>query len=78
MSFFKSNIREFMDKKNETVRSLAKKTNLSDTTIFRATQDATIGACQLNTLAHIGEALGVKTKRLYDEAEEGKRGDTSE
>ena len=38
--------------------------------LHRATQDATIGGCQLNTLAKIGGALGVKTKRLYDEVEE--------
>lgn len=66
---FKSNIRELMDKKNKTVRLLSKETELSDTTIFRATQDDTIGACQLNTLARIGTALGVKTKRLYEEIE---------
>lgn len=70
MSMFKSNIRELMGKKNKTVRSLSKETELSDTTIFRATQDDTIGACQLNTLARIGAALGVKTKRLYEEVEE--------
>lgn len=67
---FKSNVRELMDKKNKTVRALSKETALSDTTIFRATQDDTIGACQLNTLARIGAALGVKTKRLYEEVEE--------
>ena len=55
---FKSNIRELMDKKNKTVRLLSKETELSDTTIFRATQDDTIGACQL------------KTKRLYEEIDE--------
>lgn len=67
---FKSNIRELMNKKDKTVRSLSKETGLSDTTIFRATQDDTIGGCQLNTLGRIGAALGVKTKRLYDEVEE--------
>ena len=58
-----------MDRKKKTVRSLSSETGLSDTTVFRATQDATIGACQLNTLAKIGAALGVKTKRLYDEVD---------
>ena len=29
----------------------------------------TIGGCQLNTLAKIADALGVKTKRLYEEVE---------
>ena len=67
---FKSNIRELMNKKGETVRSLSKKTHLSTLTIFRATQDDTIGGCQRNTLAKIADALGVKTKRLYEEVEE--------
>jgi len=66
---FKSNVRELMDRKKKTVRSLSSETGLSDTTVFRATQDATIGACQLNTLAKIGAALGVKTKRLYIEVD---------
>lgn len=67
---FKSNIRELMNKKNKTVRSLSKDTGLSTLTVFRATQDNTIGGCQLNTLAKIADALGVKTKRLYEEVEE--------
>ena len=33
-----------------------------------------VRGCQLNTLAKIGGALGVKTKRLYDEVE----GDSSQ
>jgi len=69
MPMFKSNVRELMDRKKKTVRSLSSETGLSDTTVFRATQDATIGACQLNTLAKIGAALGVKTKRLYIEVD---------
>mgnify|MGYP001320201240 CR=1 FL=1 len=32
-------------------------------------QADTIGGCQLNTLAKIADALGVKTKRLYEEVE---------
>lgn len=67
---FKSNIREFMNKKEKTLRDISQETGISTQTVFRATQDATIGACQLNTLAKIGSALGVKTKRLYDEVEE--------
>lgn len=73
---FRSNIRDFMDKKKKTLRELSEETGLSSRTIHRATQDATIGACQLNTLARIGEALGVKTKRLYEEADG--RGDNQE
>jgi DNA-binding phage protein len=58
-----------MDKKGKTIREIAEETALSSQTIYRATQDATIGGCQLNTLARIGGSLGVKTKRLYDEVE---------
>ena len=68
---FISNIREIMDKKNRTIRDIASETELSVSTVHRATQDDTIGGCQLNTLAKIGTALGVKTKRLYEEVEDG-------
>ena len=64
---FTSNVRKLMDKKGKSVRGIAQEISLSQQTVFRATQDATIGGCQLNTLAKIGGALGVKTKRLYDE-----------
>ena len=67
---FTSNVRKLMDKKKKTVRGIAQEIGLSQQTVFRATQDTTIGGCQLNTLAKIGTALGVKTKRLYDEGEE--------
>ena len=66
---FKSNIRELMNKKGFTIRD-SSQTELSTRTIHRATQDDTIGGCQLNTLAKIADALGVKTKRLYEEVEE--------
>lgn len=66
---FRSNVREFMKKKGKTIRDISSATELSVSTVHRATQDATIGACQLNTLAKIGAALGVKTKRLYDEVD---------
>ena len=66
---FTSNVRQFMDKKGKTVRDVAEETALSTRTVHRATQDATIGGCQLNTLEKIGGALGVRTKRLYDEGE---------
>ena len=65
---FKSNVRKIMDKKKKTVRAIAEETDLAIGTVHRATQDATIGGCQLNTLARIGGALGVRTKRLYDES----------
>ena len=66
---FISNVREIMDKKKKTVRGIAEETGLAPGSVHRATQDSTIGGCQLNTLAKIGGALGVKTKRLYDEVE---------
>ncbi|WP_394027685.1 helix-turn-helix domain-containing protein [Desulfovibrio falkowii] len=67
---FKSNIRDLMDKKGKTIRDISNETNVSLGTVHRSTKDETIGSCQLSTLARIGAALGVKTKRLYDEKEE--------
>ena len=66
---FKSNIRELMNKKDKTVRSLRDETGLSVTTIQRAVSDDTIHKWELGTLAKIADALGVKTKRLYEEVE---------
>ena len=66
---FTSNVRDIMRKKGKTIRDIAAATDMSVSTVHRATQDTTIGGCQLNTLAKIGTALGVKTKRLYDEGE---------
>lgn len=59
-----------MDKNNITVREMVEKTGMSSRTIQRAVKDETIDTCELGTLARIGAALGVKTKRLYDEVEE--------
>ena len=69
MIMFKSNVRELMDRKGKTIRDIAEAVNMSVGTVHRATQDNTIGGCQLNTLAKIGDALGVKVKRLFDETE---------
>ena len=66
---FTSNVRVLMDKKNKTVRAIRDETGLSLATIQRAVNDDTIHKCELGTLAKIGGALGVKTKRLYDEVE---------
>ena len=60
-----------MDKKGKTIRDISAAADLSVNAIHRAAQDATIGGCRLNTLAKISGALGVKTKRLYDEGEVG-------
>ena len=71
---FKSNVREFMDKRKKTVRGIAEETGLAPGSVHRATQDDTIGGCQLNTLAKIADVLGVKTKRLYEEMNDEERG----
>jgi len=75
---FVSHVKKLMEDKGKTFQDMVKESGLSRQTIYKARQDEGIAECRLSTLAHIGEALGVKTKRLYDEAEEGKRGDTSE
>lgn len=75
---FTSNIRELMDKKGKTVRGLAEEIDLAPRTVHRATQDATIGSCQLNTLAKIGGALGVKVKKLFDETEDHTAGEAAD
>lgn len=67
---FSSNVRVLMDKKNITVRELVGQTGMSSRTIQRAVSDETIHKCELGTLARIGAALGVKTKRLYDEVDD--------
>lgn len=67
---FRSNIRDLMDKKELTVRELVKRTGMSSRTIQRAVNSGSIGSCELNTLAKIATALGVKTKRLYDEVDD--------
>ncbi|WP_298995961.1 helix-turn-helix transcriptional regulator [uncultured Desulfovibrio sp.] len=69
---FASNIRELMDNKKMTVRDLVKLTGMSSRTIQRAISDGSIHKCELGTLAKIGLALGVKTKRLYDEVDNEK------
>jgi len=66
---FTSNIRSLMDKNKKTVRALRDETGLSFATIQRAVSDETIHKCELGTLAKISGALGVKTKRLYDEVD---------
>lgn len=66
---FKSNLREIMKEKSITMEKLSDLTKLSTRTIDRARGNL-ISECKLSTLARIGAALGVKTKRLYDEVEE--------
>jgi len=67
---FISNISEIMKRKKKTLREISTETGLSTRTLHRATKDETIGGCQLNTLSKIGAALGVKTKKLYEEVDD--------
>lgn len=67
VKMFKSNIKWLMDKKNITMRQMTAKTGLSSSTLAKARTDENIGECRLSTLARIGSALGVKTKKLYEE-----------
>ena len=66
---FTSRVKEIMKKKRVTVRDMVSATGLSSATINRARQDEGISECRLSTLARIGGALGVRTKRLYEEGE---------
>jgi len=66
---FASNVKALMKRKKMTVRDMASSTGLSSATLHKARQDEGIAECRLSTLARIGAALGVKTKRLYDEVE---------
>ena len=66
---FSSNITALMKKKKITIRELAALSGIAPATIHKARQDDGISECRLSTLARIGGALGVKTKRLYDEVE---------
>lgn len=67
---FKSNIKKIMNEKKVTIRDAAEASGLSSATIHKLRDDEGIAECRLSTLAKIGSALGVKTKRLYDEVED--------
>ena len=66
---FKSNIKELMKKKKMTMQAMSEMVGLSSATINRARSDEGIAECRLSTLGRIADALGVKAKRLFDEAE---------
>jgi len=51
------------------VHDMTNSTGMSSCVIQRAVSDKTIHGCELGPLATIGGALGVETKRLYDEVE---------
>jgi len=71
---FTSKIDEIREKKNITTIELAKKAGISRQAIHKARQDEGIAECRLSAFGRIASALGVKTKRLYDEVE-GHRGE---
>lgn len=64
---FKSNVKELMKKKKLTMQTLSEQEGLSSATINRARQDEGIAECRLSTLGRIATALGVSTKKLYEE-----------
>jgi transcriptional regulator with XRE-family HTH domain len=66
---FRSRVKEIMKAKKMTMREMAGKSGVSVVTLNKARQDEGIAECRLSTLARIGGALGVRTKRLYDETE---------
>ena len=66
---FVSNVRKLMEDKGKTFQDVVKESGLSRQTIQKARQDDGISECRLSTLGRIGAALGVKTKRLYDETD---------
>ena len=64
---FASKVKALMKEQNKTVRAIVAESGLSSATIHKARSDEGIAECRLSTLGRIAEALGVKTKRLYDE-----------
>ena len=66
---FVSNVRKLMEDKGKTFQDVVKESGLSRQTIHKARQDGGISECRLSNLGRIGAALGVKTKRLYDETD---------
>ena len=66
---FISNIKKLMEEKGKTFQDVVQDSGLSRQTIHKARQDEGIAECRLSTLGKIGSALGVKTKRLYEETD---------
>ena len=65
----RSNIKILMKEKKLNVREFAEMKGMSTATINKARRDNGILECRLSTLVRIADALGVKTKRLYEEVE---------
>ena len=66
---FRSNVKKIMKDKDVTIRQISAASGLSSATIHTLRDDDGISECRLSTLGRIGAALGVKTKRLYDETD---------
>jgi len=66
---FISKVDAIREQKSITTVELAKRAGVSRQAIHKARQDEGIAECRLSTLGRIASALGVKTKRLYDEVE---------
>ena len=66
---FRSNVKKNMKDKDVTIRQISAASSLSSATIHKLRDDDGISECRLSTLGRIGAALGVKTKRLYDETD---------
>jgi len=62
----KGKVKEMMEQKGVTIRQLASMTGLSSGTLHRARGEQ-FTKCTLDTLATIAEALGVRTKELFEE-----------
>lgn len=62
-----SNLKQIMEEKKISIRTMVEATGISNMTILRARRDG-INQCRLCTLEIIAEYLGVKTKDLYDES----------
>lgn len=67
-----------MEEKKLTTRSTAEKAGVSKQTLLTARTDEGISECKLSTLARISAALGVKTKRLYEETDAPTNGELEE
>lgn len=64
---FRSKIDDLMWGNKVRVTELIRRTGLSAETVNRARKSETLSSCTLKTLHVIAQALGVKTKDLYEE-----------
>jgi hypothetical protein len=62
-----SRIKNVMDSRGVTIRTLAINSGVAVRTITRARTDAGIAECRLSTLKRIADHLGVGVKDLFEE-----------